>query len=153
MKQLNILNTRDRKHILKELSDLFGVQSLPDYVYFLGKIKEEVFITTRDVFDFDVEELRSNHMGLHFGTFTKDGFILSLEGLQLLQEQISKQVYEITVHQREDWMKGRPLEVADMKDGQVAIKFEKDFLGIGIVKKGKISNTIPKIRWLINLIE
>ena len=152
MKQIEILNSRDRKKLLKTLKQLFGVKSLPEeLVYFTRRRREEVYVVRKEVFILEPEQRRSIHMGLHFGTKTEKGFILTMDGAQLLKEQISKQIYEVTDEQRDEWLQGKNLN-ARCDGKQVIIRKGQDTLGAGICKKEIIVNTLAKNRRLKNII-
>ena len=152
--ELIILNSKDRKLILKDLHEMFGIESLPDVVYFCFNKKEKVYIATREIFDMQRDELRVNMFGMYFGTIMKDGFRLSLEGLTYVKDQITKNIFELTKKQFEEWILGGDIEVENEKDENtyLIMKYEQDFVGVGKLKNKNILNYLPKSRKLHKVI-
>ena len=148
MKDLILLNSKERKLILRQLTEQFGITSLPEgFVYFCFMKKEEVRIVNREAYDMEhIEKTRIHAMGMHFGTYTDDGFILSIEATQMLQGQITKNILEVTEEERNNWIEGEDLPTEDTTEHYVAIKHNTDMLGIGKVKDGKVHNLVPKNR-------
>ena len=153
-RELIILNSKDRKLILQQLNEEFGISELPELVYFCLNSKEKVYCATRDLFDQDHERLRVNAFGMYFGTYMIDGFRLSLEGVQLLQDQIIKNKFDVHEHQRDAWLKGEDveLEVDEEISRYVVLYYKGDILGVGKLKETKILNYLPKSRRLKKII-
>lgn len=153
-KELIVLNSKDRKLILKDLESLYGVTELPEGIYFCINKKEKVYLTTREAFELSQEDLRVNTFGMYFGTIMKDGFRPSLEGLDMLKSAITKNVLEINEAQFEEWILGSDLEVENKDDDNtyLVIKFGEDFVGIGKLKGNTILNYLPKSRKLQKVI-
>lgn len=149
-----ILNAKDRKLILKDLHDMFGIESLPDVVFFSFNEKEKVYIATREIFEMERDELRINTFGLYFGTIMKDGFRLSLEGLEYVKDQITKNVFELSEDQFREWILGSDLEVLNPEDNNtyLIMKYETDYVGVGKLKNNTILNYLPKSRKLKKVI-
>ena len=149
-----ILNTRERKKIRQQLKEQFGVEKIPDKVYFCLNKKEKVFITNREVFEVDQSILRVNAKGLYFGTFMKDGFRLSVEGSQLIGKDATTHILELNTKQRDLWLRGEDVEmdVGKFDYDYVLLKNGKDFLGCGKAKGGKILNYLPKSRTMKNIV-
>jgi NOL1/NOP2/fmu family ribosome biogenesis protein len=73
---------------------------------------------------------------------------LSIEGTQLLKDQITKNIFELDEKQAEQWMMGQELNLTTGKKGFYIIKFKDDLLGTGKISENKISNFVPKSRRL-----
>ncbi len=148
--ELIILNSKDRKLILKDLRDMFGIESIPEVIYFCFNKKEKVYIATREIFEMEREELRINTFGMYFGTIMKDGFRLSLEGLTYVKDQITKHIFELDTKKFEEWIMGSDLEVENKEDDNtyLIMKYDADFVGVGKLKGTKILNYLPKSRKL-----
>ncbi len=74
---------------------------------------------------------------------------LSLEGVQLLKDQITKGIFKLeNDEQLEQWMTGQELLIKTGLYGVLAIKYKDDFLGCGKASENKIGNFIPKNRRL-----
>ncbi len=153
-KQHSILNSREKKGIRKELEEQFGINTLPDKTFFCLN-KKEVYIVNKEAFDINQKELHIVSSGLHFGTFTNNGFYLSLEGTLLLGPQATRNVIHVTTKERDEWLKGQDIEKKDVKkeitktkNSFVLLKCNEDFLGSGKIKNNKIINSIEKNRQL-----
>ena len=105
--EIIILNSKDKKEIRKQLESQFGISELPDKIFFSINKKERVYIINREAFDVEHKELRVNSFGLYFGTFMKDGFRLNIEGSQLVGHLATKNVLDVTLEERNQWLKGR----------------------------------------------
>ena len=73
---------------------------------------------------------------------------LSIEGSQVLKDQIKKNIFEIPEELLENWMKGQELNVKTGKKGFLIMKYKDNFLGSGKASENKIGNFIPKNRRL-----
>ncbi|MCA9478318.1 MAG: hypothetical protein KC535_04175 [Nanoarchaeota archaeon] len=153
-KDIIILNAKERKLILKDLEELFGINILPEGVYFCFSKKEKVYLSTRELFEINSDELRVNTFGLHFGTFMKDGFRLSLEGLNLAKDQITKHLHQINDEEFSLWLQGEDLEIEnkDNENTYLVIKHEHDLVGVGKLKNNTILNYLSKSRKLKKVI-
>jgi len=153
--QIIILNSKERKLIRKQLEEQFGIKKIPEKVYFCVSEKDNVYITNKELFDLDHFLLRVSSFGLLFGTYTKDGFQLSIEGSQLIGNQASKNVLEVNTKQKELWLSGKDIEVdtSKIENQQIILKQDDDFFGVGKAKKNKIKNTLPKSRIIKNLFD
>jgi NOL1/NOP2/fmu family ribosome biogenesis protein len=149
--EIIILNAKDKKEIKKQLTQQFGITTLPDKVFFCINKKERVYMINKEVFDVDQQVLRVNSFGLYIGTFMVDGFRLNIEGAQLFGPLATKNVIELSLQERNDWLKGFDIqrELAKNADSEyVLLKYENDFLGSGKVKNNSILNYVPKSRTL-----
>ena len=87
-------------------------------------------------------------VGVYFGKFVNEDFRLSIEGSQILQDQINKNIFELNEEQVETWMSGSELNVETGFNGFLVMKYGGDFLGCGKASALKIGNFIPKNRRL-----
>ena len=152
--ELIILNSKDRKLILKDLREMFSIEKLPEVIYFCFNKKEKVYIATREIFEMQRDELRVNMFGMYFGKIMKDGFRLSLEGLNLVKDQIKTNIFNLTTEQFREWILGRDIEVENEEDKNtyLIMKYQKDFVGVGKLKNNNIINYLPKSRKLQKVI-
>ena len=145
-----ILNENHKKEIEKSLENQFGIKKIlgtlikrgKDRIYFYqGSLAEKEIIEL--TLTFPVEGV-----GVYIGRFEKNDFKLSIEGTQLLKDQITKNIFELNDNQVESWMLGQELNVKSGKKGLLVMKHEEDFLGCGKASEEKIGNFIPKSRRL-----
>lgn len=149
--EIIILNSKDRKHIRQTLNNQFGIDEIPDnLVYFCLNKRERVYVCNKEIFDIQQEALRTNAFGLYFGTYMIDGFRLSLEGSQMIGDLATKNVFEISDSQFEEYIKGENLvcEIEEFQKQYVIVKHNSDFVGVGRVKDGVFNNHLPKSRKL-----
>lgn len=147
---LKFFNQQEKERLLKQLRQQFGINEIPWTLARLGKERIIAFsgdISGREVLNLD----RIAHIegiGLYFAKEQMDGIRLSIEGSQLLQSQITKNIFILDSKQAEQWMTGQEINIKTDKKGFFIMKFKDDFLGTGKVSAEKISNFIPKSRRL-----
>ncbi|MGE0793641.1 MAG: hypothetical protein AB7V77_05685 [Candidatus Woesearchaeota archaeon] len=146
IENITILNSKERKHFLEILNKLYGIEELPNFTYFYIKEKERLYVVNKEIFNFDLNEIKTNSTGLYIGTFMLDGFRFSVEGSQIFSKLINKNILEITKEQRNAWIKGEDLETDEFEGEYVVLKCENDFLASAKVKNNIIKNFIPKAR-------
>lgn len=143
---LKILNSREKKKLLEELSATYGIKPLKmDYV-FLQNPKGRIYITNRDIEKIPLEKLRINSIGLYFAMQDKPGLRLSVEGSQIIGKLATRNILELTEEQAQEWFSGRDIEVASNLQGFVLIKHQDDFLGCGNLSNGILHNYLGKER-------
>lgn len=145
-RNLEILNSKEIKNLLKIFTEQFGYEGKTDLV-FLKSNKEKYYILNRDVDLIDYQKLRIDSAGLYIGKFLKDGFRFSIEGTQLFGQSCKEHIINLDIQQKHEWMKGNDLSI-DAPDGIYLIKWEKDFLGCTKIKEKTALNSVPKARRL-----
>lgn len=159
--EIIILNSKDRKLMRQELEKEFGITELPELVYFCLNEKERVYVTNKEIFEIEQESIRTNAFGMYFGTFMKDGFRLSIEGCELLKDSFVRQKIQITIDQRNAWLKGEHIDITneqwteinketkeDEKGNYYSLFYNNDVIGMGKLKDNSIINYLPKARRL-----
>jgi len=149
---LKLFNEHEKEKIVKQLNEQFGIKEIP---WKMGKLgKERIILFSGDISEKEIMKMdefaRLEGVGLYFAKIdekTQD-LRLSIEGTQLLKDQITKNIFELDDKQAEQWMMGQELNIATGKKGFFIIKFKEDFLGTGKISAEKISNFIPKSRRL-----
>jgi NOL1/NOP2/fmu family ribosome biogenesis protein len=84
---------------------------------------------------------------MYFCEIDRQGIRLSIEGSQIVGPKAVQNVVEISEEEAKRWLKGEDLE-KECKDcnGFVILKHNKDFLGNGKYKNGRILNYVGKAR-------
>lgn len=147
-----ILSKSEKAEIENKLKGQFGINEIPGLLVMIGK--ERIFFFSGDYEKKDVERLGDTvpieRVGVYFAKKDErtNDIRLSIEGAQILQNQIKKNIFELPEEYLEDWMKGRELQLKTGMYGFVVIKFGEDILGTGKASEEKISNFIPKNRRL-----
>ncbi len=149
---LKFFNENEKETILRQLKQQFGISEIPWTLAKLGKERIIAFsgnISGREVLNLD-RVAHIEGIGLYFAKEETEGIRLSIEGSQLLQNQIAKNIFELNKKQAEQWMTGNEINIKTGKRGFFVMKFNEDFLGTGKISAEKISNFIPKSRRLKN---
>ena len=149
---LKILSIKEKKKIEEYLRERFGIQKIKGLL--VKKGEERLFIFQGDLNPKQILELenkiRLERVGVYFAKMIRDEAKLSIEGVQILKNQIKKNIFEINEAQAEQWMSGQELNIKTGKRGFIIIKYKNDFLGCGKASEEKITNFIPKSRRLKN---
>jgi len=147
---LKILTENEKKEIEKELSEQFGVKKIPGIILKSGT--ERFFLFLGDLDEEQIKQLEENvpieRVGFYFARYLDNRIRLSIEGVYLLKNQITKNIFELNEEQAEQWMMGRELNIRTDKQGLLIMKHKDYFLGCGKASKEKIGNFIPKNRRL-----
>ncbi len=148
---IKILNTREKAEIENKLKTQFGIKSIPGIL--LKRGAERIFLyqgnfTEKEIKKLDYLKINVERVGVYFCKFQNNEIRLSIEGVQILQDQITKNIFELNKEQSEIWMKGNELNIKTGIKGFAIMKYKNDFLGCGKASEEKITNFIPKNRRL-----
>ncbi len=147
---LKFLNETEKERLIRVLNQQFGIKKIPFQLARLGKERIMLFsgdISGREVLNID-QVAHIEGIGLYFAKEQIDGIRLSIEGSQLLKDEITKNIFELGEKEAEQWMMGQDLNLKSEQRGFFIMKFKDDFLGTGKISAEKISNFIPKSRRL-----
>lgn len=149
---LKFFTKHEKEKIMKQLNEQFGINEIPWQLAKFGKERIIIFsgnLSEKEIFELD-NFARIEGIGLYFAKIdekTQD-IRLSIEGVQLMQNQITKNIFELDEKLAEQWMMGQDLNITTGKKGFFIMKFKNDLLGTGKISAEKISNFIPKSRRL-----
>lgn len=149
---IKVLNEKEKEKFVKKLNEQFGIKEIKDNIAKFGK--ERIILYSAEISEKEIQTLdrfaRVEGVGVYFAKFDEktNEIRLSIEGTQLLKDQITKNIFELDEKQAEEWMMGQDLNITTGKKGFFIIKFKDDFLGTGKISESKISNFIPKSRRL-----
>ena len=149
---LKILNKKQKQEILNKLGEQFGIKEISGELFMMGK--EKLFLFSGSFTYREIKKLEKltiiERIGVYFAKIDErsNSLRLSIEGVQILKDQINKNIFEIPEELVEQWMKGRELNIKTGKKGFVVMKYDDDFLGTGKASEEKIGNFIPKVRRL-----
>ena len=153
MQQLKILNTRERKDILKTIKSQWGADIGAEFVFLYSERKEKAYIIIRDIENIELEHLHIDSLGLYFGELMggiegskEQGIRLSIEGSQIVGPLASKNVIELSDEDAESWIRGQNVFNKAGAEGWAIIKHNDDFMGCGRVKEKVVMNFISKAR-------
>lgn len=144
---IRFFSSRERKKLLSQLHERFGIQDLDYFFLQAGKEKIRAFSGTLSADELVSlsEFARVEFAGLYFAKEEHFGFRLGLDAVHLLAPRITDHILEITSEQAVLWMQGMPLE-KDVSAGVYVLKSGEDFLGCGYSTGTRIYNYVPKER-------
>ena len=147
---IQILTPLTTNWIEKSLREQFGIEEINGKMLKLGE--EKLFLFTGDASDNEIKTLEKivpvERIGVYFAKVVHEDIKLSIEGTQILKNQIKKNIFEVDETQAREWMEGSELNVKTGKKGFVVIKYKDNFLGCGKASEEKIGNFVPKMRRL-----
>jgi NOL1/NOP2/fmu family ribosome biogenesis protein len=141
------LTSTDKKRIIEKLNEQFGITDLPYLIIQFGKEKLRLYtgiLSKEELYHLN-NEARIETIGLYFAKYENDGIRLTLDGVQLLKSQITKNILELNNKESEDWLKGNDLDIKT-DYGWKILTHENEFIGCGKSTGEKISNFMPKER-------
>ena len=152
MEYIKILSEQEKRKIENQLHAQFGIKELPGKIVMRGE--ERLFFFTGEIDEDGIRKLEQSapieKVGVYFAKLINEEIKLTIEGTQLLKEQITKGIFQINDSQAEEWMMGRELNLKSGLKGFVVMKNNDDYLGCGKASQEKITNFIPKSRRLKN---
>ena len=150
MNFLKIFNANRKQEVVEKLKSQFGVKEVEGVFVMRGS--ERLFLFQGDFGKAQIQGLERTvpieRVGVYFGKVINDEIRLSIEGVHVLKNQITKNIFELDKEQAEQWMKGQELDIQTGKRGFLIMKYGEDFLGCGKASELKIGNFIPKSRRL-----
>ncbi len=145
------LTSSDKKRIIEQLNKQFGISELPYLIIQFGKEKLRLYtgsLSKEELYHLD-NEIRIENIGLYFAKWESDGIRLTLDGVQLLKNQINKNILELNDNQANEWLRGNDLDIKE-ETGWKILKHNNEFIGCGKSTGEKISNFMPKERRIKN---
>lgn len=147
---LKILTLKEKQEIEKKLNEQFGVEKILGIITMRGK--ERLFLFQGSLNENQIRELEQTvpieRVGVYFAKEVNGEIRLSVEGVQILKNQITKNIFDLDENQAEQWMMGSELNIKTETKGFLIMKHKDYFLGCGKASKEKIGNFIPKNRRL-----
>tara|TARA_Y100000296_G_scaffold72339_1_gene88635 strand:- start:27 stop:473 length:447 start_codon:yes stop_codon:yes gene_type:complete len=145
------LSSSQKKKVLEQLEDQFGINSLPYLFLQFGKDKIRIYSgnLSKDNLNSLDKNTRIENMGLYFARIQPDGIRLTIDGIQLVKDQITKNIMEINDNQAEDWFKGNDLDIKAESAFKI-LKNNDEFIGCGKSTGDRITNFVPKERRIKN---
>ena len=141
------INSSEKKRIIEKLNSQFGIENLPYLFLKFGQDKIRIYSGNLSKIELNYLEknIRIENIGLYFAREQEDGIRLTIDGIQLIKNQIIKNILEINDNEAIEWLKGRDLEIKTDKSFKI-IKNKNEFIGCGKSTGEKITNFIPNER-------
>ncbi len=150
------LNKKRVKKINEKLKENYGCEFEYENYFFILR-KKDLYIISRDLLlleeDFSLKDVSS---GLYIGELYEDNFLrLSIEGTQILKDNIKKNFLELDNCEWRQWMTKQNIkreEFKTLKKFYYVVKHKNnitkkyDYFGVGLLKDGVLYNYIPKNR-------
>jgi len=147
---IKILNQKEKKEVELALKENFGIEKIDGEL--IKKGEEKIFLFQGDLTSKELREIEEitpiEVIGVYFAKEERGEIRLSIEGTHLLKDQIKKNIFELNEEQKNDWIRGRELNIQTGKRNYLAMRYKNDFLGCGKASAEKISNFVPKTRRL-----
>ena len=140
------ITSSEKKELIKKLNERYGITELNYLILKFGMEKLRLYsgnLSKEELINLD-KNLRIENIGLYFANIAHD-MRLTLDGAQLLKDQITKNIIELNKEQSEDWLKGENLEINAGKSFKI-LRFDNEFIGCGKSTGIKITNFFPKER-------
>lgn len=147
MSEHKFIKTPEKRRIIEELNEKFGITKLPYLLIESGKEKIRAFsghLSKDEIIEIG-KLAKIEGLGIYFLKREADGLRLSFEAAQLLKEQITKSILYINDAQLAQWIRGYDLDLK-VPQGIYVIAHGEDFFGCGKSNGEKIFNHVPKER-------
>jgi len=148
---MKVLKSSQKKKILKQLNEQFGIIELPYLLLQFGKEKLRAYsgkLSVEELNKLD-NSLRIETIGLYFTKQQIDGIRLTLDGIQLFKNQITKNILNLDDKQADNWLKGNDLDIQSDKAFKI-LQHNNEFIGCGKSTGERITNSMPKERRVKN---
>src|SRR4030042_6448003 len=144
---MKILRSSEKKRILKQLNEQFGIEKMLHLLLRFGKEKIRAFsgsLSADELITLDTY-LRVESAGVYIAKQQEDGIRLTVDGVSLFKEQITKNILELTEEKAQEWFKGQDLLIQLDKNFKI-LKYKDELIGCGKSTGERIVNFMPKER-------
>ncbi len=144
---MQIIKSNEKKKILQQLNEQFGIQKMPHLLLRFGKEKIRAFsgnLSSNELLILDAH-LRIEAAGIYTAKQQADGIRLTIDGISLFKEQITKNILEVTDEQAQEWFKGQDLLI-QLDNSFKILKYKDELIGCGKSTGERIANFMPKER-------
>ena len=145
--KMKSLSSSQKKKITKQLNEQFGISKLPYLLLKFGKEKLRAFsgnLSREELSQLD-KDIRIENIGLYIAKEQNQELRLTMDGTQILKNQITKNILEIDNKQSEQWFKGNDLDIQTEKGFKI-LKNNNNIIGSGKSTGERITNFVPKER-------
>jgi len=156
---LKFIYKNEKKELLKKL-EYYGIKELPFLLSISGKEKIRAYsgnLSMDEITELN-QQIGIELIGAYVFHIHDEGVRLSFDAVQILKNQLTENIIEISEKQSAEFMKGNDIlltkeEEQEFKNtnetkGFKVIKCGNDFLGTGKLVDGRIVNYMPKERRL-----
>ncbi len=150
--RLNFISSAEKKKIIEQLNEQFGIEKLPYLLFHVGKQRVRAFSgnLSREELKIIEQTLRIDNIGIYLLTQEQE-IRLSFDVVSLLKNQIKKNLIELSDSETQDWFKGHDIELNhEIKPGPVILKNKECLIGAGKSNGKTIFNFVPRERRIKN---
>lgn len=160
---LSFVYGAEKKVLLKKL-EYYGIKKLPYLLSISGKDKVRGYtgsFSDNEIIEFD-KQIGIDIFGLYLFHDHGDEVRLSFDGMLMLKDQITKNIFELTEAQVTEFFKGQDILLTNEEKAKVkadneekgfkVLKYKDDLIGTGklLPIEGRIVNYLPKERRIKN---
>ncbi|MBI2452323.1 hypothetical protein HYV50_04585 [Candidatus Pacearchaeota archaeon] len=141
------LKSSEKKNVVEELKEIYGISELPYLLIETGKKKLRAFsghLSKEEIIDLS-KIINIEIIGMYLINLKDDLPRINFDAVSLLKNQVLKNIIKINKELLNSWLRGYDLEI-ETKSGIVILEYEDDLVGIGKSNGKKIYNYIPKER-------
>ena len=101
---MKIIRSTPKKKIIQQLNEQYGISDLPYLLLQFGKEKIRLYSGSLSAEELNILDanLRIENMGLYFAKEQRDGIRLTLDGVQLIKNQITKNILKVDDEQAKE---------------------------------------------------
>ncbi len=142
------LTSGERKLLENRLKRQYGVEKAFRGLTLIMAGQRRIRACTRETYELSKKLKKVQQLGVYVAKLRDEEVILSIEGSQILGDEIKSNIIELDEHEAVEWMKASPIKIKEKpKSRYVVAKHGKIYLGSGIVSRdGKIYPQIAKWR-------
>ncbi len=148
---MKIIKSNEKKKIISQLNEQFGIEELPHLLLRFGKEKIRAFsgnLSADELRTLD-KYLRIESAGVYIAKQHPEGIRLTIDGVSLFKKQIKKNILEVDDIEAQEWFKGNDL-ITESDRAFKVIKNDGELIGCGKSTGEKITNFMPKERRVKN---
>jgi len=149
--KMQIIRAGEKKKIIEQLNEQFGIEKVKHLLLRFGKEKIRAFsgnLSSNELLTLDAY-LRIESAGVYIAKQQEDGIRLTIDGISLFRNQITKNILELTNEQAQEWFKGQDLLIQIDKSFKI-LKYKDELIGCGKSTGERIVNFMPKERRIKN---
>jgi len=145
---MELLSPSEKRYLLERLRSQHGVEDAFEGLVLLKAGQGRIRAVTREAFELAQKLRKVQQVGLYVVKLMKGDAILSIEGSQLLNGDIKKNVIDLDERLAREWMKAAPIESSQLYTSKyVVAKCGNLYLGSGrFSRDGKIYPQVAKWR-------
>lgn len=145
---IHFIKSSEKRKILEELNEKFGIEELPYLLIESGKEKIRAYSGSmnKDEMMELCRTLNVESIGVYL-IKREDSLRLGFDATQILSAQINKNIIDVDEQNLREWLLGNDLKI-NANRGVVVIRYKDSFIGCGKSTGEKIINHVPKERRL-----